>query len=65
MLMIAFYLRELSLELLERAEALVRIVRAQIDNASGFWLPSDNPNGDAALVPEPAVEISHKAFALR
>jgi len=60
------YFPELALELLERTEALSMLVTfPQIDNAAGFRLPADNFDGHAVMVPEPSVNLSHKAFALR
>jgi hypothetical protein len=64
--MIALYFPELSLELFERAETFaVLITFSQIDNAPGFWLPSDDLDGNTVVVFEPSVEFTHNAFALR
>lgn len=64
--MIALYFPELALKLVEWTEALAMlVVFTQVDNASGFRLPADNSDGYAVVVPEPSVEFTHKAFALR
>ena len=63
--MIVRYLPELLPELLKWAEAFVQVAITQIDNALCFWLPADNPDWDAAVVPEPPVKFAHKRFALR
>ena len=63
--MIVRYLPELFAKQFEWAEALVWVAVAQVDNALCFWLPADNTDWHAAVVPVPPVKFAHKRFALR
>jgi hypothetical protein len=61
--MVVLYFSEFTLELLKRAEALMWVAFTQIDNALRFWLPSDDADRDAILVPEFSVEFAHSLFS--
>jgi len=63
--MIVPYFSELLAKQFEWTEALVRVAVTQVDNALCFWLPSDNPDWYAAVVPVPPVKFAHKRFAIR
>jgi len=64
--MVVLYLRELALKLVKRTETFaVLIAFSLVDNPAAFWLPANDSDDDAAVVPESAVKFAHNCFALR